>query len=128
MTGPDAGATGPGSWPTREQVDRRWRQVLEGRVGREEAHDWAARWVESDLPHPEDLVLGSGLQHLHGVDERSRGGGAGPGYARSLASVERLLVEWRDECEDYDRDLEGCVAEKRAEALRLLTEEERGAR
>jgi hypothetical protein len=98
-------------WPTRQEVEQRWLDVLQQRVPREEAHAWAVPWVEGtpEAPCP-DLMVGLGLTYLHGFDTTndpeaphlSRHGGPGV-YAKSLEDVREDLEYWRSNCADYDR-------------------------
>lgn len=58
-------------WPRREEIERRWRALLDGSMTREEVHKWTLPWVEpwvdgyEDGPWPDGMINGA-LQTLHG--------------------------------------------------------------
>lgn len=97
---------------TRATVEAMWRGVIAGEVSREDAHRWAARWVEGDVD-ADDLMTRSGLQHLHGFDmvwadatqTATRHGGPGT-YVHPLDDVVQALDRWRAKCARYDADPE----------------------
>lgn len=62
-------------WPERGEVDEAWRALISGARSREDVHDWTVPWVEGqlDVGPPEDLMVGNGLQYLHGLDLLSSG-------------------------------------------------------
>jgi hypothetical protein len=106
--------------PTRGDVEACWLGVLGGAVSREEAHNWAARWVESaELSQIPDIPVRTALQYLHGYDlvvdmthpenvwhaaedeqeRKSRGA-----YRRSLDEIAHDLDRWRAGLQAYDAD------------------------
>jgi hypothetical protein len=57
--------------PNREEVRQRLRDLLAGRLTREEVADWAATWVRQAEPAVHDLVVWDALKQLAGADLRS---------------------------------------------------------
>lgn len=114
--------------PTREQVEACWQGLAAGRVGRADAHAWAAKWVEGDgLRKITDLMVRNALQHIHGYDltrdserpETLRHSSSGR-YIRSLQDVAEELDQWLSNCEAYDADPEAYVRSARERALKAL--------
>jgi hypothetical protein len=115
--------------PTRAEIDDRWVGVAEGRVGREETHDWAEPLMFADGPS-DDVMVMSALQYLHGFDmtyrsaDRNEIGHGPPGtYMRSLEEIREELDRWRVKCVDYDADPEGWVSRARAAARKWISED-----
>jgi hypothetical protein len=117
-----------GDSPTRTQVETWWQGVAEGRVARDAAHTWAARWVESEgLNEIADLMVRNALQHLHGYDltrdakpigvvKHSSSGR----YIRSLEEITHELYQWRSNCDAYDADPDAYVRASRERAIKAL--------
>lgn len=63
-------ALGEDGWPLRASVEAAWRSVAAGQRTRESVHNWSVPWVEGHLEvdRPRDLMVGTGLQYLHGLD------------------------------------------------------------
>ena len=121
--------TGDDGWPLRAAVEAAWREVIAGERTRESVHDWAAPWVEGKVPvgPPRDLLAGSGLQYLHGLDMTSMPetpnlishGGPG-GYVLSADEVAARLEYWLGQCREYDNDPEGFVQRARERARQRI--------
>ncbi|PPK71144.1 hypothetical protein V5P93_003007 [Actinokineospora auranticolor] len=116
---------------TRSAVAQVWQGVLDGTISRDEAHRWAAPWVEGDSG-VEDPMTNSGLQHLHGFDlvwvDDARttvrhGGGGLPAHTRT--DVQQAFAAWRTACDSYDADPAGYLRRVKAAALAALSEESR---
>ena len=104
---------GRDGWPTRPTVERVWRAVAAGAKSREDAHDWTVPWVEGEAGHerPGDLMVETGLQHVHGLDmaycpETPHLIHHGPPgiYVRTLEVVRVDLESWLDACREHDDD------------------------
>ena len=52
--------------PSEDEVQRKLVDLVEGRVTREEADDWAMRWVVADDPGIEDKNIWAAIGHLAG--------------------------------------------------------------
>ena len=101
--------------PTRDDVESRWRQVIDGMLTREEVHAWSAAWVDSK-EELDDAVVELGLVHLYGFDLSRRGPadtsnglqkhGGGPGrvYLRPVADIAAELEQWRRDVDAIDED------------------------
>ena len=108
---------------TRKTVENVWRAVLDGTVDRDEAHRWAARWVEADDPGINDLMVMAALQRLHGFDlvwtdaakTTVRHGGS-EAYVHSPSDISQAFLAWMDDCRSYDADPAGYVRRKREAA------------
>jgi hypothetical protein len=109
----------------RAAVEAAWREVIAGERTRESVHDWSVPWVEGDAAHnrPKDLMVGSGLQYLHGLDMTARPetpnliSHGGPGnYVLSADEVAARLGHWLGTCREYDDDPEGFVQRARERA------------
>lgn len=112
---------------TRTTVGEMWQAVVDGALGRREAHLWAARWIEADDVQDLDRMVLSALQRLHGFDlvwtdvarTTVRHGGLHEGsevHVHSAGDIRQALTAWRDECRDYDADPVGYVQRKKAAA------------
>ncbi|WP_143094595.1 hypothetical protein [Streptacidiphilus jiangxiensis] len=120
--------------PSRAEVARVWRGVIDGSVAREEGHAWAAAWVEGAEFNPDDAAISMGLQYLHGFDlvVDEHGGmnhsfsGASGNYVKEDQEVEADLRHWLHETAMYDEDGPGYLARKVAHALEVLEREGRG--
>ncbi|HEX8868049.1 MAG TPA: hypothetical protein VF821_20485 [Lentzea sp.] len=108
---------------TRTTVAEVWQGVLDGTVSRDEAHSWAARWIEADDPEVPDRMVLSALQRLHGFDlvwvdvERTtvRHGGSAA-HVHSLGDIRQAFASWQYDCRSYDDDPVGFIQRKKAEA------------
>jgi hypothetical protein len=121
--------TDSGRLPTRHEVDDVWAAVAEGRMTREEAHDWAEVLMFSD-ELSDDVMAMSAVQHVHGLDMtyRSEDGrliGHGPpgAYVRTLAQVQADLDQWRGRCREFDTDPEGFRERNQARVRQHLRDE-----
>jgi hypothetical protein len=118
----------PAEDPTREQVTREWRGVIDGSVSRHHAHRWAATWVEDADFDPRDVRILTGLQYMHGVDVvADANGGFGHSasgiegrFIKDRAEIEADLQHWLKENALYDEDPSGFVNRKIAHALESL--------
>ena len=118
----------PAEVPTREQVTREWRGVIDGSVSRESAHRWAATWVEDADFDPADPMILNGLQYVHGFDlvTDTNGGfghsasGVDGGYIKDSEEIESDLQHWLGENALYDEDPSGFLSRKIAHALESL--------
>lgn len=54
--------------PGRDQIVAWWTALIKGSITREEAHAWAAQWVEDEEANICDPMVASALQNLHGFD------------------------------------------------------------
>jgi len=52
--------------PSAEEVERKLLDLVEGRITREEADDWAMRWVAADDAGVDDDNIWEALRHLAG--------------------------------------------------------------
>ena len=52
--------------PSAEEVERMLRELVEGRITREEADDWAMRWLVADDAGVDDAKIWEALCHLAG--------------------------------------------------------------
>ena len=105
-----------GGWPSRDEVETRWREVLDGSRSREEVHDWTVPWVEGDLgagPAEDGMVSGA-LYTLHGftmayLPETPNLIHHGPPgmYVKSMEQIQLDLDRWLHNCAEHDRDPEG---------------------
>ncbi|GAA1999446.1 hypothetical protein [Catenulispora subtropica] len=118
-------------FPARAEVLRRWRDVVAGATSREDGHRWAAPWVEGVASSPEDVMVLTGLQYLHGFDlvleanggyGHSASGAEGP-YIKPPEEVEADLDHWLRQSALYDEDPPGYVARKIAAAQEALKRE-----
>ncbi|WP_157527832.1 hypothetical protein [Nocardia sp. NRRL S-836] len=104
---------------TRTTVADVWQAVLDGTVSREDAHAWAARWVEADDVEVPDRMVWTALQRVHGFDlvwtdvarTTVRHGGS-QAYVHSLGDLRQALVTWQDDCRSYDADPAGHLRRK----------------
>lgn len=107
---------------TRATVADVWQGVLDGTVSRDEAHRWAARWVEAEDAEVDPMVM-SALQRLHGFDlvwtdaawTVVRHGGSGA-QVHSSSDIRQALATWQDDCRSYDADPVAFVQRKVAAA------------
>jgi hypothetical protein len=111
-------------------VDAVWSAVAEGRMSREDAHDWAEPLMFAEAPS-QDVMVMSGIQHIHGLDMSYRSDDGrivshGPpgAYMRTLAEVRADLDHWRDRCREFDADPEG-FRERNQERARRFVQDER---
>jgi hypothetical protein len=99
--------------PSREEVERNWRALIDGTLSREEVHRWTLPWVEgSETPH--DPLVNTAVQSLHGFDLSSPIAGEsrrvhhgledGWEYIRSMADIASELNRWLGNLEAFDRD------------------------
>jgi hypothetical protein len=99
--------------PSREEVERHWRALIDGTLSREEVHRWTLPWVEgSETPH--DPLVNAAVQSLHGFDLSSPIAGEsrrvhhgledGWDYIRSMADIASELDRWLGDLEAFDRD------------------------
>ncbi|MEV6244289.1 hypothetical protein [Lentzea sp. NPDC051838] len=110
---------------TRTTVAEMWRAVLDGSLSQDDAHTWAARWIEADDPQIDDLMVLSALQRLHGFDlvwtneEKTtvRHGGSAA-YVHSASDISQAFIQWLDDCRSHDTDPAGYLERKRAAAQR----------
>ncbi|QKW53171.1 hypothetical protein [Streptomyces buecherae] len=110
--------------PTREDVVACWVGLVEGRVRRDQAHAWAARWVEAEEAHIRDPLVRSALLRLHGFDmicvnaqgNVMRHGGQGE-FVYSITEIASALEQWRQDCAVFDSDPAG-FPEREREAAR----------
>lgn len=103
-------------WPLRSALEAAWRQVIAGERTRESVHDWSGPWVEgkAKVGPPRDVMVGTGLQYLHGLDMTAAPalpnlishGGSGS-YVLSDSEVAARLEHWLGMCRDYDADPDG---------------------
>jgi len=108
---------------TRTTVGEVWQAVIDGTLSRDEAHRWAARWIEADDAEVLDRMVLSALQRLHGFDlvwvdvarTTVRHGGS-EAYVHSASGIRQALTAWQDDCRSYDADPVGYVQRKKAAA------------
>jgi hypothetical protein len=99
--------------------------VADGLRTREIVHAWAVPWVEgdADVGPPQDIMVGTGLQYLHGLDmtgdpsslELISHGGPG-GYVLSDNEVSARLEHWLEMRVEYNADPQGFVERARERA------------
>jgi hypothetical protein len=77
--------------PTLDEIEDCFAALVEGRLTRDEADRWAARWVTEDGPGWDELSWWS-LNLLYGVDLPA---GAGGGYLHDNKQVRGWLGELR---------------------------------
>ncbi|MFE0357774.1 hypothetical protein ACFW2I_30335 [Streptomyces nigra] len=80
-----------GGQPTREEIEERFVRLVAGRLPRDEADRWAARWVMEDGIVWDDLSWWA-LNRLHGVDLPAGEGGS---YLHDDEQVRIWLTELR---------------------------------
>jgi hypothetical protein len=107
--------------PSREDVERHWRALIDGTLTREEVHAWAVPRVEGGESGHDPLV-NAAVQFLHGCDlttpiggERRRlRHGPAPGweYILSMADITARRDRWRAQLEGFDRDPDGWRRER----------------
>jgi hypothetical protein len=101
--------------PTRDEVEERWQQLIDGVLTREQVHTCSAPWVRSqdDLDDP---IVEIGLLHLFGFDLsrpedistdtsgvlQQHGGEPGRVYLSSVADVAAELEQWRRDARAFD--------------------------
>jgi hypothetical protein len=128
----DSVIPGDDGWPLRAQVETAWREVIAGQRSRESVHEWAVPWVEGDAAHsrPRDLMVGMGLQYLHGLDMTARpenpdliGHGGRGTYVLSADEVAARLEYWLGRCREYDEDPEGSVQRAMERARQSIASE-----
>lgn len=116
---------------TRTTVAEVWQAVLDGTISREDAHAWAARWVEADDAEITDRMVFTALQRVHGFDmvwtdaarTTIRHGGSGV-PVHSLGDIRQAFVSWQDDCRSYDADPVGHLQRKR-QAARAASRQDR---
>jgi hypothetical protein len=124
-------AEGPPEVPTRDEVALHWSRLIGGQESREEAHRWAAQWVEAEEGGVADPMVGNALLRLHGFDmtrnpmnvSLMRHGEQGE-FVHSREWIAESFQKWRAECNKYDADPEGFRAERRAAVREYLRREE----
>jgi hypothetical protein len=99
--------------PTREDVERQWRALIDGTISREEVHEWAVPRVEGGETGQDPLV-NVAVQFLHGCDLSSPNGGerrqvrhgsaSGWDYIRSMAEIASARDRWHADLAVFDRD------------------------
>jgi hypothetical protein len=121
--------------PSRVQVVRVWRGIINGSFTREDAHGWAAKWVEDIHFKPADAMITTALQYLHGFDLVGDGGASGHAfsgfqgnYIKNDREVEEDLGHWLRESAMYDEDRSGYLSRKAALALEVIRQEESNRR
>jgi hypothetical protein len=106
--------------------------VIAGERTRESVHDWSVPWVEGEAAHrrPKDLMVGSGLQYLHGLDMTAKPetpglvSHGGPGiYVLPVDEVAARLEYWLGMCREYDYDPEGFVQRAMERARQSIARE-----
>ncbi|MEV7286311.1 hypothetical protein AB0O01_17345 [Streptomyces sp. NPDC093252] len=80
-----------GVQPTLDEIEDRFVGLLAGRLTRDEADRWAARWVVRDGIVWDDLSWWA-LTHLYGIDLPT---GQGDGYLHDDEQVRAWLAELR---------------------------------
>jgi hypothetical protein len=86
------GPGGDGGQPTLDDIEARFVALAEGRLTRDEADRWAARWLADDDLAWDDTSAWA-LDILHGVDLPAGGDG---GYLHGDAQVRAWLAELRE--------------------------------
>jgi len=118
--------------PAREEVERRWVELIHGRATREQIHCWAAQWVEAEHDPTKDAMVTRALQSMHGFSmayqpktpNRIHHGPPGI-YVHSLNHIAAELVRWRATCREYDADPTGFSQEAVRRALAAVEAERR---
>lgn len=77
--------------PSREDVVRRFADLVEGRVSRDQVDRWAAQWIGADDPGVDDPAVWTALNRLCGIDLREHNG--------EYLHDEAQIREWRTEFE-----------------------------
>lgn len=120
--------TDQSSPPTRAEIDDIWSGVAEGRLSREDGHNWAEPLMLAERPSDDAMVM-SALQNIHGLDmtyrsddQRFVGHGPPGRYLRSLEQVTADLEHWRSKCREHDADPEAWAARNRERARQYLQE------
>ncbi|GAA3982360.1 hypothetical protein GCM10023085_75740 [Actinomadura viridis] len=80
-----------GSQPTLDEIEDRFVELVAGRLSRDEADRWAARWVTEDDFVWDDLSWWA-LNNLYGIDLPASEGG---GFLHDDEQVRAWLVELR---------------------------------
>jgi hypothetical protein len=83
--------------PSRDDVTRAFRGVLEGREPREQASRWAMQWLAADDQDVEDEAVWSALNHLGGIDLRH---GEHQPYLYDNEQIEGWLTEFLEQTDD----------------------------
>ena len=115
-------ALGPTDPPTRLDVESKWSAVVDGRISREAAHDWAEPLMLADYQTQPDTMVMQALQHLHGFDlsqgddERLVHHGPPGTYVRPPEDIAAELEAWRLRCQEHDADPVGWAARQRQTA------------
>ncbi|MEU5085942.1 hypothetical protein [Streptomyces sp. NPDC021356] len=78
--------------PTLDEIENRFIELAAGRLSRDEADRWAARWVMEDGIVRDDLSWWA-LNRLHGIDVPSGNGG---GYLHDDEQVRGWLADLRN--------------------------------
>jgi hypothetical protein len=119
---------GEDGWPSRSSVETAWRQVISGDRTRENVHAWSAPWVEGSVGvgRPHDVMVGTGLQYLHGLDMTADPGSpsvighGGPGsYVLSDHEVRAHFEHWIGMCREFDDDPQAFVQRRHDQARRV---------
>lgn len=100
--------------PGRDQIVAWWTALIKGSITREEAHAWAAQWVEDEEANICDPMVASALQNLHGFDLNCIPGrenltqhgmsDVGSRYVHSGDEIEAEFTRWIDNCSQYDEN------------------------
>src|SRR3954453_8292693 len=77
---------------TCDELEQRWRDLIEGRASPEDVREWTDPWVRGSTDLDPIVVLG--LESLHGATGRNR--------ADSSGEISRLFDEWLSERAQYD--------------------------
>jgi hypothetical protein len=97
----------------RDEVERKWQALLQGRLSRDDVATWAAE-MENEPP-PNDMMVAVGLQNLANLDLRTWPDGSSRPEARVgeyMESIERVTEKfegWKASCIAYDADPNGSV-------------------
>jgi hypothetical protein len=97
----------------RDEVETKWRSLLQGELSREDVALWVARMEEECTPG--DMMVAIGLQKLAHQDLRtwqrdSRRHGAHAGeYLQPMERMADLFERWKTNCFAYDDDPSGAV-------------------
>jgi hypothetical protein len=116
--------------PTREDIEERWKAIIEGRVSREDVHAWAVPWVERTWRF-KDPMVSVGATYLHGYDltfDPAVGEGVvrhamseGWAYLKPIEEIRSDLEHWQRDSIFFDRDPDAW----RKHRLALFQEESR---
>ena len=79
--------------PSAEDVEKKFLDVIEGRITFEDADDWAIQWVAADDPGIEDDNVWRAVSHLAGCSLRH--GYPNEPYLFTRESFEEWLSEFR---------------------------------